>query len=95
MADLKILGDNYTNINVKIDTGCPMTMIPVSKLGISTTKANILKMVAIADDDVRKSLGFGVNDTDEYKKKCKEDFEKGNYANLRSIAFEHKIEDFL
>lgn len=39
-------------------------------------------------------IGFGVNDTEEYKKKAKEDFEAGNYAGLKSISFTHKVEDF-
>lgn len=93
-ADLTVLGDTYFDVNVKIDTGCPRTVIPVSKLGISKFKANILKTVAIADNTIEKSIGFGVNDTEEYKKKAKEDFEAGNYAGLKSISFTHKVEDF-
>ena len=93
-ADLTILGDSYYDVNVKIDTGCPRTVIPVSKLGISKLKASIFKAVAISDDSVDKSLGFGVNDTEAYKEKAKEDFQKGKYENLKSISFSHKISDF-
>lgn len=93
-ADLTLLGNTYFDVNVKIDTGCPRTVIPVSKLGISKFKASIMKAVAIADDNVSKTIGFGVNDTEEYKKKAKEDFEKGNYTNLKSVSFTHKVEDF-
>lgn len=93
-ADLTILGDTYYDVNVKIDTGCPRTVIPVLKLGISKFKASILKAVAIKDNDVTKSLGFGVNDTEEYKKKAKSDFENGNYSNLKSVSFTHKVSDF-
>lgn len=94
-AEITVLGNKYSNINVKIDTGCPCSVIPVSKLGISSIKAKILKEIAIADNNIKKSIGFGVNDTDEYKRKAKEDFEKGNYANLKSVSFTHKVDNFL
>lgn len=93
-ADLTILGDTYFDVNVKIDTGCPRTVLPVSRLGISKPKASVLKNIAIADATVTKSIGFGVNDTEEYKKQAKKDFENGNYANLKAISFTHNVDNF-
>lgn len=41
-------------INVKIDTGCPYTSIPVRKLGISNEKARLMKQADCADSSIKK-----------------------------------------
>lgn len=90
-ANLTIFGDIYNNLDVKIDTGCPQSVVPVSKLSISKDKAAVMKLEAIADKNVKKTIGFGVNDTEEYKKKARKAFNNGNYTDLKSISFKHDI----
>ena len=47
------------HINVKIDTGCPYTSIPVRKLGISNEKARLMKQADCADPLIRKEISCG------------------------------------
>jgi hypothetical protein len=53
------------NMNVKIDTGCPYTSIPILRFGISSAKAQQMKQRDCDDDRVRKEISFGVNDSKE------------------------------
>lgn len=53
------------NMNVKIDTGCPYTSIPILRFGISCAKAQQMKQRDCDDDRVRKEISFGVNDSKE------------------------------
>ena len=53
------------NINVKIDTGCPYTSIPILRFGISSAKAQQMKQRDCDDDRIRKEISFGVNDSKE------------------------------
>ena len=77
------------DINVKIDTGCPYTSIPVLKLGISNMRAQQMKQKDCEDGRVRKEISFGVNDTKEKRDADKEKFRNGQYMELRSITFQH------
>ena len=43
-------------INVKIDTGCPYTSIPIRKLGISNEKARLMKQADCADSSIKKEI---------------------------------------
>lgn len=78
------------HINVKIDTGCPYTSIPVKKLGISSEKAWLMKQADCSDPSIRKEISFGVNDSKEKRESDKEKFRTGNYMELQSVTFEHK-----
>lgn len=77
-------------INIKIDTGCPYTSIPILKLGISTVNAQQMKRKDCLDCKIRKELSFGVNDTREKVEIDKEKFKKGQYMELKSITFQHR-----
>ena len=77
------------NINIKIDTGCPYTSIPILKLGISSIKAQQMKQKDCADARIRKEISFGVNDTKEKRDADKEKFRNKQYMELRSITFQH------
>lgn len=77
------------DINVKIDTGCPYTSIPVLKLGISIMKAQQMKREDCVDDGIRKEISFGVNDTKEKREADKEKFRNRQYMELSSITFQH------
>ena len=71
------------HINVKIDTGCPYTSIPIRKLGISNEKAWLMKQSDCADPSIRKEISFGVNDSKEKREADKEKFKTGKSAKER------------
>ena len=75
------------DVNVKIDTGCPYTSIPILKFGISSAKTQQMKQRDCADDRIRKEISFGVNDTQEKRDADKEKFRAGKYMELNSITF--------
>lgn len=77
------------DINVKIDTGCPYTSIPILKLGISNIRAQQMKQKDCADGRIRKEISFGVNDTKKKRDADKEKFRNGQYMELKSITFQH------
>lgn len=78
------------DMNVKIDTGCPYTSIPILRFGISNAKAQQMKQRDCGDDRIRKEISFGVNDTKEKRDSDKEKFEAGKYMELKSITFQHR-----
>ncbi len=77
------------SINVKIDTGCPYTSIPILRFGISGAKAQQMKQRDCANARVRKEISFGVNDSKEKRDLDKEKFRAGKYMELKSITFQH------
>lgn len=77
------------DINVKIDTGCPFTSIPVLKLGISNTKALQMKQKDCLNGRIRKEISFGVNDKKQKRETDKEKFRNGQYMELSSVTFQH------
>jgi hypothetical protein len=81
--------NNVEQIDVKIDTGCPYTSIPVAKLGISATESQRLKQADCGDDTIAKEISFGVNDSIEKRQKDKELFKNRQYMILNSISFRH------
>ena len=77
------------DINVKIDTGCPYTSIPILKLGISGVKAQQMKQKDCMDGEIRKEISFGANDTKEKREADKEKFKNRQFMELKSITFQH------
>jgi len=78
------------NVNVKIDTGCPYTSIPIKKLGISSEKALEWKKRDIEDNNIQKQISYGVNDTDEQKEQYREMLKQGKYEELPAVTFLHR-----
>ena len=78
------------NINVKIDTGCPYTSIPILRFGISSARAQQMKQRDCDDDRIRKEISFGVNDPKEKRDADKEKFKDRKYMELQSITFQHR-----
>lgn len=78
------------NLNVKIDTGCPYTSIPILKFGISNAKAQQMKQRDCADNKINKEISFGANDSKEKRESDKEKFKDGRYMELKSITFQHR-----
>ena len=91
-VNLTIKSLNITSIedvNIKIDTGCPYTSIPILKLGISAAKAQQMKQIDCRNDKIKKEISFGVNDTREKRDADKEKFRNGQYMEIKSITFRH------
>ncbi|MCM1236539.1 MAG: hypothetical protein NC489_41195 [Ruminococcus flavefaciens] len=87
---IKSLGiTTIEDINVKIDTGCLYTFIPILKLGISNMKALQMKQKDCADGRIKKEISFGVNDIKEKREADKEKFRNGQYMELQSTTFQH------
>ena len=88
IASLGLFG--LENVNVKIDTGCPYTSIPIKKLGISSEKALEWKKRDIEDNNIQKQISYGVNDTDEQKEQYREMLKQGKYEELPAVTFLHR-----
>lgn len=87
IASLELFG--LENVNVKIDTGCPYTSIPIKKLGISPEKALEWKKRDIEDSNIQKKISYGVNDTEEQKELYREMLKQGKYEELPAVTFLH------
>lgn len=77
------------NINVKIDTGCPYTSIPIQKLGISKLQAQIMKQKDSDDMNIKKEISFGVNDTQKDRQIAMSLFKNRQYMKLKQVTFIH------
>ena len=93
-ASLQLFGIQFTNVNVKIDTGCGSTTILASKLGIPKIEAQKLKRQDCNDSAIGKAVSFGVNDNKEFREKAKSSFRKKQYENLACVSFAHEVKDF-
>ena len=91
-ADFVINGVGHSRINVKIDTGCGHTSIPVARLGLSKRIVDDWKYNDYANDSIRKVISFGVNDTDERKRQIKKEFREGTY-NGEALSFIHEVKN--
>lgn len=78
-----------SNINVKIDTGCPYTSIPIQKLGISKSQAQMMKQKDCLNPNIKKDISFGVNDTQGDIQTALNMFRTDNYISLKQITFIH------
>ena len=67
----------FNDVDVKIDTGCPKSSIPIKRLGISKKDAEKLKKRDCLNELVTKNISFGVNDSEEKRKNDKEKFNRG------------------
>ena len=79
----------FNDVDVKIDTGCPKSSIPIKRLGISKKDAEKLKKRDCLNELVTKNISFGVNDSEEKRKNDKEKFNRGEYELLASVTFMH------
>lgn len=87
IGSLGLIG--LSNINVKIDTGCPYTSIPIQKLGISKSHAQIMKQNDCSNENIKKDISFGVNDTQVDIQTALNMFRTGNYMPLKQVTFIH------
>ena len=92
-ASFKLLGKKYSNINVKIDTGCPYTSIPVRKIGMSEQLAQQCKLSDSNDKNVKKAISFGVNDDQKKRANDNLNFCAGDYMSINSVSFIHILEN--
>lgn len=92
-ASLSLFGTQFTNINVKIDTGCGATTILTSKLGIPKTEAQRLKKRDCEDSSIGKAVSFGVNDNKQFREEAKAAFRAKQFENLSCVSFIHEIKN--
>ena len=88
-ADFEINGRPFVNTSVKIDTGCPRTSFPFLRMGMSDMEAYRLKQRDCNDNSVKKTISFGVNDSNQKKDEDKRKFKAHRYMDLNSISFRH------
>lgn len=92
-ADFNLFGNICEEVNVKIDTGCAYTSIPLSK--VAAVPEDIVQKWMEKDYNnpkARKVISFGVNDSKEQREKIKEEFEKG-VCDSAAVSFIHRIKD--
>jgi hypothetical protein len=89
--DINIDGQAYKNVNVKIDTGCPQTTILTSKLGISEKLSRKMKAADI-QNNVKRTISFGVNDSEEYRKEASKRNRDNKVLDLASVSFYKSID---
>ncbi|MBQ9438488.1 MAG: hypothetical protein IJU50_09150 [Lachnospiraceae bacterium] len=94
-AAFQINGMFFDKVNVKIDTGCPRTSMPMLKLGLSDFEAYKLKAQDCGDKSIAKSISFGVNDSKQKKEEDKKKFKAKRYMELGSISFRHTAKNFV
>ena len=94
VASFEINGNIYSNVDVKIDTGCPRTSFPIQKLGLSDAEAYRLKAIDCQDPNTIKNISFGVNDTLLKRKDDKKKFRAKRYMEITSITFRHTAQNF-
>lgn len=90
-ADFELLGRQFNNVDVKIDTGCPRTSIPIKRLGISDYDAYQLKDADCKDKRIKKNVSFGVNDSTSRRNEDRRKFSNKQYMDLDSISFRHSM----
>ena len=93
-ASFELNGMKFSNVDVKIDTGCPKTSFPMLKLGISEENAYKMKEKDCNDDSIPKRISFGVNDSRIKVEEDKRKFKSKRFMDLNSISFKHKADNF-
>lgn len=94
-ASFNLCNMKFIDVDIKIDTGCPYTSIPIIKLGVPKDEANKLKQQDCSDNKVKKNISFGVNDSEEKRTKDREKFINKEYMDLSSITFKHQLQAFI
>lgn len=93
-ASLQLNGLYFSTVDVKIDTGCPHTSFPMLKLGLSEEAAYKLKEKDCQNENVIKTISFGVNDTKLKRDEDKRKFKSKRFMELNSISFKHTAKNF-
>lgn len=93
-ASLTLFGTRFTNVNVKIDTGCSTTTILASRLGIPKTITQKLKKQDCNNTLIKKDISFGVNDSPQFRQNAKSAFQSRQYEQLPCVSFVHEIKHF-
>jgi hypothetical protein len=94
-ASLLFKGAQYTKVDVKIDTGCGYSSFPARRLGLSEKAAYDMKTQDCRDENIRKAISFGVNDSITKRKEDVKKFKKKMFMELTSITFNHCVENLI
>jgi len=93
-ASLTLFGTHFSNVPVKIDTGCNVTTILAARLGIPEQITLTLKKQDCNNTSIKKDISFGVNDSTQYREKAKAKFHSKQFEQLSCISFIHEIKHF-
>ena len=72
-----LFGVSLAGFDVKLDTGCPRTSVPLLRTGLSREEIDKHMIADYRDDSIEKAVSFGVNDDLEKRKKDRELFRQG------------------
>lgn len=90
----EIYGIALNNLDFKIDTGCGYTMIPLKKTQLPDTDIIKYRDMDYSNPAVIKKYSFGVNDTEEFKSRCKTYFKNGQFDKINSVTVRKNINNF-
>lgn len=94
-GSFQIFGTVLDKLNFKIDTGCPMTTIPLLRTPLSGHVIESNRQKDYNDITVKKQISFGVNDSAEKRKTDKEKFRQGVYDQLDSVTCTKSVDNFI
>lgn len=94
-GSFELFGAVLDKLNFKIDTGCPLTTIPLLRTPLSHSVIEVNKQKDYGDTLVKKQISFGVNDSLLKRKTDKEKFKQGLYDQLDSVTCTKKVNNFI
>ena len=93
-GSFEIFGSVLDGFDVKIDTGCPETSVPLRRTGLNAELIDQYMRSDYADANIIKCISFGVNDDMQKRNRDKELFRQGNYDMLNSVTCKRKLKGF-
>lgn len=94
-GSFKLFGAVLDKLNFKIDTGCPMTTIPLLRTPLSPSVIEANKQKDYENVAVKKQISFGVNDSALKRKTDKLKFKQGLFSQLDSVTCTKTVQDFV
>lgn len=94
-GSFELFGAVLDKLNFKIDTGCPMTTIPLSRTPLSPSVIEENKQEDYRDTAVKKQISFGLNDSTIKRKTDKTKFKQGLYDQLDSVTCTKRVKNFV
>lgn len=85
-VDISDVGD----YDVKIDTGCSKTNIPVQSMGMSHDSAMEYKWKDLNNSEIKHYMTFGVNDSAEYRQLVAHEMSTEQLMDVRAVSFRHR-----
>lgn len=93
VGSFELFGIKLDKLSLKIDTGCGYTSIPLKRTPLEEEVLYNHMIEDYSNPKIKKTMTFGVNDTELKRKSDKIKFDSGDYLGLTSIACEHNIKN--